>query len=186
MTESLSPPASLQPTLLIVDDHALLRDRLARSFRERGYEVRTAATAEEAVALAQEDPPEFAIVDLNLGDAMGGLAVLKRLKEIDATTRAVILTGYGSVATAVDAMRLGADNYIQKPADADSVIAAFRRAETPVLETDARYDAPSLARIEWDHIHRVLSDCSGNISEAARRLGLHRRSLQRKLQKYAP
>ena len=97
-----------------------------------------------------------------------------------------MLTGFGSIATAVDAMRLGATNYVSKPADADDILAAFIRAERPVLEgATADFQAPSLARAEWEHINRVLSDCGGVVSEAARRLGIHRRSLQRKLQEAA-
>ncbi len=100
-----------------------------------------------------------------------------------------MLTGYGSIATAIDAVRLGATYYLSKPADADDIVAAFARGEAPPLESAGRirdYQAPSLARAEWEHINRVLSDAGGNISEAARRLGIHRRSLQRKLQKYPP
>ena len=98
-----------------------------------------------------------------------------------------MLTGYGSIATAIDAIRLGATYFLAKPADADDILAAFARSESPPLDTPAAdYRAPSLARAEWEHINRVLSDCGGNISEAARILGIHRRSLQRKLQKYPP
>ena len=101
-----------------------------------------------------------------------------------------MLTGYGSIATAIDAVRLGATYYLSKPADADDIVAAFARGEAPPLEPPPPdsddYKAPSLARAEWEHINRVLSDAGGNISEAARRLGIHRRSLQRKLQKYPP
>ena len=114
------------------------------------------------------------------------VASKNELKAIDATTRVVMLTGYGSISTAIDAMRLGADNYVAKPADVDDILAAFERAEAPPLQPSADYKAPSLARAEWEHINRVLSDCGGNISEAARRLDVHRRSLQRKLQKYPP
>ncbi len=135
---------------------------------------------------SREESPELAIVDLRM-PGRSGLELLQELKRIDATTKVVMLTGFGSIATAVDAMRLGATNYVSKPADADDILAAFARAQSPVLEgTLADYQAPSLARAEWEHIHRVLSDCGGVVSEAARRLGIHRRSLQRKLQKLAP
>ena len=105
---------------------------------------------------------------------------------MEEAVRTVVLTGYGSIATAIDAVRLGATYYLSKPADADDIVAAFVRGEAPPLEppADHEYRAPSLARAEWEHINRVLSDAGGNISEAARRLGIHRRSLQRKLQKY--
>jgi two-component system response regulator RegA len=117
-----------------------------------------------------------------------GLELVQALHEIDPATRVVVLTGYGSIATAIDAVRLGATYYLPKPADADDIVAAFARADAPPLEPpEPEYEeAPSLARAEWEHINRVLSDCGGNISEAARRLGIHRRSLQRKLQKYPP
>jgi two-component system response regulator RegA len=116
-----------------------------------------------------------------------GLELLRELKRIDPATKVVVLTGFGSIATAVDAMRMGATNYVAKPADADEILAAFARGEQPVSETaTAELPVPSLARAEWEHIHRVLGDCGGNVSEAARRLGIHRRSLQRKLQKLAP
>jgi two-component system response regulator RegA len=106
---------------------------------------------------------------------------------LDPSTKIVLLTGYGSIATAVDAIRIGAVNYLAKPADVDDILAAFARSESPPLSPpDVGYDPPSLARAEWEHINRVLSDCGGNISEAARRLGIHRRSLQRKLQKRPP
>lgn len=172
-------------SMLIVDDDEILRERLARAFRERGYEVMTAESYDGAVALAKHDSPEMAVIDLKM-PGKGGLELLKALKEIDPTTRVVVLTGYGSIATAVDATRLGAANYVPKPADADDILAAFERGEAPPLSTSGDYNAPSLARAEWEHINRVLSDCGGNISEAARRLGIHRRSLQRKLQKYPP
>jgi two-component system response regulator RegA len=178
--------ADARESVLLVDDDAVFRNRLARALEARGFEVRVAANYDEAVALARTDSPEKAVVDLRMPQR-SGLELVKALQEIDATTRVVVLTGYGSIATAVDAIRLGATNYLAKPADADDILNAFARGEAPPL-TAARpdYDPPSLARAEWEHIHRVLSDCSGNISEAARRLGLHRRSLQRKLNKHAP
>jgi two-component system response regulator RegA len=171
-------------SLLLVDDDEVLRERLARALRDRGFEVRTAGGYDEAVALARADSPEYAIVDLRM-PGRSGLELVQALKEVDATTRVLVLTGYGSISTAVEAMRLGAANYVPKPADADDLIAAFERAADPTQAT-GEYRAPSLARAEWEHIQRVLSDCGGNISEAARRLGIHRRSLQRKLQRDAP
>ena len=115
------------------------------------------------------------------------LELLRELLAIDPATRVVVLTGYGSIATALDAVRLGAVHYLQKPADADDIVAAFARGgREPLLPAEGDFPAPSLARAEWEHINRVLSDCGGNISEAARRLGMHRRSLQLKLHKYPP
>jgi two-component system response regulator RegA len=177
---------SHRPSILLVDDDEVFRRRLARAFAERDYEVCTAANYEEAEAAALADSPEFAVVDLKM-PGRSGLELVRRLKEIDAATKTVVLTGYGSIATAIDAIRLGAHYYLPKPADADDIVAAFARGESPPLDPpDPDYQAPSLARAEWEHINRVLSDCGGNISEAARRLRIHRRSLQRKLQKYPP
>ena len=112
---------------------------------------------------------------------------MRALKAIDAETKIVVLTGYGSIATAMEAVRLGATGYIPKPADADDILSAFTRGEDATTSSGAPdYAAPSLARAEWEHINRVLADCDGNVSEAARRLNIHRRSLQRKLQKRPP
>jgi two-component system response regulator RegA len=178
------------PSILIVDDDRVLRDRLARAFHDRGYDVRTAETADAALALAREDSPELGVVDLRM-PGRSGLELVRDLKALDPATKIVVLTGYGSIATAIEAMRLGATYYVPKPADADEILAAFSRGEAPPLEPGRAppggpAEAPSLARAEWEHINRVLADCGGNISEAARRLGVHRRSLQRKLQKYPP
>ncbi|QGJ68392.1 Photosynthetic apparatus regulatory protein RegA [Planctomycetales bacterium 10988] len=173
-------------SLLVVDDNQLLRERLAEAFRRRKLEVRTACNYEEAIRLAQEDSPELAVIDLRM-PGKSGLELLRDLLKIDPSTRVVMVTGFGSIATAVEAMRYGAANYVSKPADADDVLAAFVREKTPEPEAPMpNYETPTLARAEWEHINRVLSDCGGNISEAARRLGIHRRSLQRKLQKLAP
>lgn len=173
-------------SLLLADDDKILRERMGRAFRDRGFDVRTAADAEEALKLAHEDSPELAVVDFRMPGA-SGLHLVKELKAIDPHTRIVVLTGYGSIATAIDAIRLGATYFLPKPADADEILSAFARGEQPPLDPPAPdYRAPSLARAEWEHINRVLSDCAGNISEAARILGIHRRSLQRKLQKYPP
>ena len=175
-----------KPSILLVDDDEVFRNRLARAFTERSYEVRVAGDYDAAVAAAREDSPEFAVVDLKM-PGRGGLDLVKALHEIDEQTKIVVLTGYGSIATAIDAVRLGATYYLSKPADADDIVNAFARGQAPPLEPpEVEYKAPSLARAEWEHINRVLSDCGGNISEAARRLGIPRRSLQRKLQTYPP
>ncbi|MEP6864637.1 MAG: response regulator [Deltaproteobacteria bacterium] len=176
-----------KPSILIVDDDEVYRNRLARAFVDRGYDVRTASDHDGGVTAATTESPEFAVVDLKM-PGKSGLELVKSLHEIDPATKTIVLTGYGSIATAIDAVRLGATYYLSKPADADDIVAAFARGEAPPLEppADHEYRAPSLARAEWEHINRVLSDAGGNISEAARRLGIHRRSLQRKLQKYPP
>jgi two-component system response regulator RegA len=171
----------LAHSILVVDDDTTFRTRLVRAFAERGYDARGAAGAAEAVALAREDSPELAVVDLRMPDG-NGLDVVRDLLAIDPSTRVVVLTGYGSIATAVDAMRLGAVHYLSKPADADQILAAFDPNRR--VEAQEQGAVPSLARVEWEHIQRVLSDCGGNVSQAARLLGLHRRSLQRKLAKY--
>ena len=173
-------------SILIVDDDEVFRKRLGRAFSERGYEVFLAADYAEAVGAAQRESPELAIIDLRMG-SRSGLELLQELLRLDPATKIVVLTGYGSIATAIDAIRLGATYYLPKPADVDDIITAFSRGERPALEPPLTpHSVPSLARAEWEHISRVLSDCGNNISEAARRLSIHRRSLQRKLQKYPP
>ena len=134
-----------------------------------------AANFNEAIECARKDSPEMAVLDLRM-PGQSGLELLKALLEIDPATKIVMLTGYGSIATAIDAVRLGATHYLPKPADVDDILAGFNRAENPPLEPpEPEYvKAPSLARTEWEHINRVLSDCGGNISESARRLGIHR------------
>jgi len=175
-----------RPSILLVDDDEVFRNRMARAFVERGFEVSTAHDYDSAVAHARTESPEMAVLDLKM-PGKSGLELVKTLLEIDPHTKIVVLTGYGSIATAIDAVRLGATYYLSKPADADEILAAFARGQAPPLDPpESDYRAPSLARAEWEHINRVLSDCGGNISEAARRLGIHRRSLQRKLQKYPP
>jgi two-component system, response regulator RegA len=173
-------------SILIVDDDATFRARLARAFTDRGFEVRVAKDATSAAALAAEESPELAVVDLRM-PGRSGLELAQELLRIDPATKVVVLTGYGSIATAIEAMRLGATHYLSKPADVDDILAAFAREGSPPLEPiGGEHATPSLARAEWEHLNRVLTDCGGNISEAARRLGIHRRSLQRKLKKFPP
>jgi two-component system response regulator RegA len=181
LAESLPPT-----TFLIVDDDRVLRDRLARAFRDRGHEVATASGLAEAQQVAARFRPKRAVVDLRMPDG-SGLELVRALRALDDGIEIVVLTGYGSIATAIDAIRLGATYYLHKPADADDILTAFSRgAAPPLVSSEAEGATPSLARAEWEHINRVLADCGGNVSAAARRLGLHRRSLQRKLQKYPP
>lgn len=162
--------------ILLVDDDERLRERLALALRDRGHDVRTADGPDTALA-ALEAEPSHAVVDLRMLKGPG-LPLVRELLERRPQLRIVVLTGYGSIATAVEAIRLGAVDYLTKPAHADMVLAAFAKKE-PLDEVE--YEPPSLARAEWEHIQRVLDDCGGNISEAARRLGVHRRTLQRKL-----
>ncbi len=179
----MADPADTAPTILVVEDDEHLRDRLVRAFADRGFLAQGAASLTEVRHLS-EDPPEYAVVDLRIGEE-SGLDVLRLLLAKDPATRVVMLTGYGSIATAVEAIRLGAVHYLTKPADADEIVSALQRDR--VGSSPAPAGEPlSLARAEWEHINHVLVSVSGNISEAARRLGLHRRSLQRKLAKYPP
>lgn len=173
-------------TVLVVEDDEVYRGRLVRAFRDRGYEAFEAPDGEGAIELAKRDSPELALVDMRMS-GMSGLDVVRALHEIDPTTRIVILTAYGSIATALDAVRRGAVHYLTKPADMEEILTAFDRSNAePTGSTPLSYEPPSLARVEWEHINRVLSDCGGNISKAARVLNIHRRSLQRKLAKYPP
>jgi two-component system response regulator RegA len=165
-------------SLLVVDDDEMFRTRLVRAFRQRGFDAVGVADHASALEAAREETPELALVDLRLTGA-SGLEVVRDLRRLDPTTVIVILTGYGSIATAVEAIKSGANSYLTKPADADQILAAFEKEASG--EPAEPSSVPSLARVEWEHIQRVLADCDGNISQAARLLGIHRRSLQRKL-----
>ena len=180
-----SEAVSSAPTLLVIDDDDNLRTRLLRAFENRGYESTGASTLAEGLSIAESMLPEFVLLDLRLGDGHA-LGAIETLHSFDEHTRIVVFTGYGSIATALEAMRLGAHHYLTKPADVSEIIAAFGRVEDESFLPDGESDAstPTLARVEWEHIQRVLTDCGGNVSEAARRLGIHRRSLQRKLAKH--
>jgi two-component system response regulator RegA len=175
-----SSESGSERSLLIVEDDDRLRGRLARALADRGFEIREAGDVPGALAAAREDSPEYVLVDLRMPGG-SGLDVVREVKAIDPATTVVVLTGYGSIATAVEAVRLGAAEYLTKPADVDQIVAALTRADGPAPVPDT---VPSLARVEWEHINRVLSDCDGNISKAARLLGIHRRSLQRKLDRF--
>ena len=168
-------------SVLVVDDEDTFRDRLVKALCARGFEATGAASAEAALCAAQADTPECAIVDLRV-PRLSGLHVVRGLRQLDPTTRIVVLTGYGSIATALDEVRSGAVHYLTKPADIDEIIAAFDHEGTPADEPPPT-TVPSLDRVEWEHIDRVLLGCGGNITQAAALLGLHRRSLQRKLMK---
>jgi two-component system response regulator RegA len=182
MTEmTRSTDADALPSLLVVDDDPTFCRVLAAALEKRGFAVRTASNVEEAYEVARREPPEFVVLDLKM-PGESGLALVQKLKSLDGHTRIVILTGYASVATAVEAIKLGATHYLTKPADADEVVQAFWQEDgnAGVPIGDRR---PSVDRLEWEYIQRVLNDCDGNISATARSLGMHRRTLQRKLQK---
>jgi two-component system response regulator RegA len=173
---------------LVVDDDEVFRNRLCRALADRGWTTTAAADGPSALDLAAKMSPDLAIVDLRL-PGIGGLDIVRELRKLDETTCIVMLTGYGSIATALTATRLGADHYLSKPVDADEILGAYQRITSGESTPDEQVDrgsVPSLARVEWEHIQRVLNDCDGNISQAAKLLGLHRRSLQRKLGKYPP
>ena len=172
-------------SVLIVDDDEVFRTRLARSFDRRGWETMTACDGAAALDLARASAPDLATVDLRL-PGENGLNVVRALREQDSTLSIIVLTGYGSIATALEAVRLGADHYLSKPVDAEQIIGAYLTLSSSDCQPDTAVTVPSLARVEWEHIQRVLTDCGGNISQAAKQLGLHRRSLQRKLLKYPP
>ncbi|HSZ81791.1 MAG TPA: response regulator [Polyangia bacterium] len=175
--------------LLLVDDDETFRARLARALVARGLEVETAADPAAALAAARRAPPAYAVVDLKMPGG-SGLELVRALVGLAPAARVVVLTGYGSIASAVEALRRGAHHYLSKPADADEIIAALEgdRAAAAPDEQARAGDAPSptLARAEWEHLSRILADCGGNVSEAARRLGITRRTLQLKLKKNPP
>jgi len=170
-------------SLLIVDDDAPLRRRLERAMEQRGYEVTAVDSVASGVAAATVSPPAFAVVDLRLGDG-SGLDVVAALQKAREDARIIVLTGYGNIATAVAAVKAGAVDYLPKPADADQIAAALEahgNALPPPPENPMSAD-----RVRWEHIQRVYEQCGRNVSETARRLNMHRRTLQRILNKYAP
>ena len=176
----------MDKTIILVDDEELFRERLAKAFSQRGFTVFTAGNFEEALRIIGEQSPELGVFDLKM-PGRSGLELIAAARETNPDMQIVVLTGYGSIATATEAVRLGALYYLPKPADVDDILGAFSRNPNLALEVDQdEFSAPSLARAEWEHINRVLTDCDGNISLAAKKLDLHRRTLQRKLQKYPP
>lgn len=173
-------------TILIVDDEDYFRNRLVRAFDKRGYQTYQASNYDEAVLVIEKYQPMMAVVDLKM-PGQSGLEVIRAGIKINSDMKIVVLTGYGSISTATKAIKLGAFGYLPKPADVGDILNTFHREPNLEIETDVEdLKPPSLARTEWEHINRVLSDCKGNVSEAARRLGIHRRTLQRKLYKYPP
>jgi len=170
-------------TLLIVEDDKLFLQRLSRAMESRGFSVETAESVSEGLQHVAARPPAYAVVDMRLGDG-NGLDVISALKKRRPEARGIVLTGYGNIATAVTAVKLGAVDYLSKPADADEVVAAL-------LAIDGRKAVPpenpmSADRVRWEHIQRIYELCDRNVSETARRLNMHRRTLQRILAKRAP
>ena len=177
--KAIGPDASL----LLVDDDKPFLTRLARAMEARGFSVDTAESVEEAVAKAKAGAPAYAVVDMRLGDG-NGLDVVAAIRESRADTRTVILTGYGNIATAVTAVKLGAVDYLAKPADADDVVNALLNTGSAKIEPPQ--NPMSADRVRWEHIQRIYEMCNRNVSETARRLNMHRRTLQRILAKRAP
>jgi two-component system response regulator RegA len=183
MTEIPATASPIDKTLLLVDDDAPYRQRLAMAMEKRGFKVNQAESVEAGVALARAEPPRYAVVDLRLNDG-SGLDIVPEIRKAREDCRIIILTGYGNIATAVVAVKAGAIDYLPKPADADQVEAAL------LDRTDALPPPPeqpmTADRVRWEHIQRVYEQCDRNVSETARRLRMHRRTLQRILAKYAP
>jgi len=177
--ESIGPDA----TLLLVDDDGPFLRRLARAMEARGFEVEIAESVTEGLARARGKPPKYAVVDMRLQDG-NGLDVIEAIRERRDDTKIIVLTGYGNIATAVTAVKLGAIDYLAKPADADEVFAALTRK--PGERAEVPENPMSADRVRWEHIQRVYEMCERNVSETARRLNMHRRTLQRILAKRAP
>jgi two-component system response regulator RegA len=171
------------PTLLIVDDDGPFLRRLARAMETRGFSVETAESVAEGIAKSKARPPKYAVCDLRLGDG-NGLDVIKAIRENREDTKIIVLTGYGNIATAVTAVKLGALDYLAKPADADDIFHAL--TQRPGEKADVPENPMSADRVRWEHIQRVYEMCERNVSETARRLNMHRRTLQRILAKRAP
>lgn len=170
------------PSLLIVDDDEPFRRRLGRAMEKRGFDVTLAASVAEGVAAAKSAPPAYAVVDLRLEDG-NGLDVVSAIRDQKEEARVIVLTGYGAIATAVAAVKLGAVDYLAKPADADDVTAALVNAGQKPPPPDSPMSAD---RVRWEHIQRVFELCDRNVSETARKLNMHRRTLQRILAKRSP
>jgi len=170
-----------RPVLLLVDDDEIFCQVLERALGKRGFEVRAALDLKRALEMAAQPPPQYAVVDLRIGQD-SGLVMVERLKRLNPAIRILVLTGYASIATAVEAIKLGAIHYLTKPADADQIVAAFGRIEGDAAVGPST-SPPSARRLEWEHMQRVLMENDGNISATARALGMHRRTLQRKLSK---
>jgi two-component system response regulator RegA len=172
--------------ILLVDDEELFRERLVKAFDKRGFSVSQACDYDEALLMIEQYRPDMAVVDLKM-PGKSGLEVVRDGLAIHGEMKIIVLTGYGSIATAIEAIRLGAHSYLSKPVDVGAILSAFAQSVKAEGVAEVKdFTPPSLARTEWEHINRVLSDCAGNISETAKRLGIHRRTLQRKLDKFPP
>ena len=170
-------------SLLIVDDDNPLRDRLARAMEKKGFQVTQAESVKKGINQAKSSPPAFAVVDLRLGDG-NGLEIVREIQRLKKDSKIIMLTGYGNIPTAVAAVKAGAIDYIPKPADADDVENAL--LALPESRAKPPENPMSADRVKWEHIHRVYELCNRNVSETARRLKMHRRTLQRILSKRSP
>jgi two-component system response regulator RegA len=177
------PAIPEERTLLIVEDDKSFLQRLARAMETRGFTVITAESVAEGILQLESATPAFAVVDMRLGDG-NGLEVISALKRRRPEARAIVLTGYGNIATAVNAVKIGAVDYLAKPVDADDVVQALLALEGKVAEPPE--NPMSADRVRWEHIQRIYELCNRNVSETARRLNMHRRTLQRILAKRAP
>jgi len=171
--------------VLVVDDDEVFRNRLCRAFSERDWAADAVSNGDDALKYARDRSPDLVLVDLRM-PGMGGLDLVQELRAVDSSMKIVMLTGYGSIPTAVSAMKRGADSYLSKPIDVDQILTAYENLQSATVESENPENVPTLARVEWEHMQRVLADCGENISQAARLLGIHRRSLQRKLGKHPP
>ena len=170
-------------SLLIVDDDNPLRDRLSKAMEKKGFRVTQAESVKRGISQAINFPPAFAVIDLRLNDG-NGLEIVKEIRKIKKNSRIILLTGYGNIPTAVAAVKAGAIDYIPKPADADDVENAL--LASPETKAKPPENPMSADRVKWEHIHRVFELCNRNVSETARRLKMHRRTLQRILSKKSP
>ena len=176
-------PDFTDKSLLIVDDDNPLRDRLARAMVKKGFQVTEAENVKKGISQAKNAPPAFAVIDLRLSDG-SGLEVVKEIQKLKKDSKVIMLTGYGNIPTAVEAVKAGAIDYIPKPADADDIERAL--LASPEFRASPPENPMSADRVKWEHIHRVFELCNRNVSETARRLKMHRRTLQRILSKRSP
>jgi two-component system response regulator RegA len=183
MTDAAISSLPTERSLLIVEDDKSFLQRLARAMEGRGFTVTTAESLSDGLLQVEKAAPAFAVVDMRLGDG-NGLAVISAMKRRRPEARAIILTGYGNIATAVHAVKLGAVDYLAKPVDADDVAATLLALDNKKIEPPE--NPMSANRVRWEHIQRIFELCGRNISETARRLHMHRRTLQRRLVRHAP
>ncbi|SNT74945.1 ActR/PrrA/RegA family redox response regulator transcription factor [Paracoccus seriniphilus] len=183
MEEDKRPALGPDPSLLLVDDDEMFVTRLARAMERRGFETRTALSISDAMKMIEQSPPAYAVIDLRLEDG-NGLDVVESLREAREDARIIVLTGYGAIATAVAAVKIGATDYLSKPADANDITSALL-ADGELLPPPPE-NPMSADRVRWEHIQRVYEQCERNVSETARRLHMHRRTLQRILAKRGP